>query len=245
MRMVVQYDGTDYSGWQRQANGPTVQQTLEEALAEMTGATPGVRGAGRTDAGVHALGQVAHFDTEANIPARGFRLGLNSILPRTIAVVSVEEAAPDFDSRFAAKRKLYRYQVWNAETRQPLLDRYAWHMIRPLDVARMREAAAVLVGRHDFASFRAADCERKTTVRNLYRVGILEEGPLVSIEVEGDGFLKNMVRILAGTLLYVGHGKLDAHDVAHLLVAPDRTAAGPTAPAKGLTLVRVDYEDVA
>jgi tRNA pseudouridine38-40 synthase len=241
LRMTVQYDGTDFAGWQRQANGPTIQQSLEEALAGMTGVLPGVRGAGRTDAGVHALGQVAHFDTEANIPTRGFRLGLNSVLPRTIAVAAVEEAAPDFDARFMAKQKLYRYQIWNGETRQPLTDRYAWHVVRPLEVSRMQECAARLVGKHDFAAFRAADCERKTTVRTLARLDVRTDGALVTIEVVGDGFLKNMVRILTGTLVYAGHGKLDAHDVAHLLVEPDRTRAGPTAPPKGLTLVRVDY----
>src|SRR4051812_39155991 len=156
LRMVVEYDGTDFVGWQRQANGPTVQQHLEEALSQMTSVPVTIRGAGRTDAGVHARGQVAHFDTEANIPLRGFRLGLNQLLPRAIAVVSVEEAAPDFDARFSARGKLYRYQIWNSDVRAPLRDRYVWHVVRALDTEAMQAGANVLIGRHDFAAFRAS-----------------------------------------------------------------------------------------
>jgi tRNA pseudouridine38-40 synthase len=239
--MVVEYDGTDLQGWQRQANGPTVQQHLEEAIEQMTGKKTIIRGAGRTDAGVHALGQVAHFETEASIPLRGWRLGMNAILPRAIAVKSVEEAAPDFDARFSAHGKLYRYQIWNADTRAPLRDRYVWQVVRPLDTEKMQEAAKVLLGRHDFAAFRAADCERRTTVRTVSRLDVTRASELVSVEIEADAFLKNMVRIVVGTLAAVGQQKLAPPDIERLLESKDRTRAGVTAPPQGLTLVRVDY----
>jgi tRNA pseudouridine38-40 synthase len=239
--MTVQYDGTDFVGWQRQASGPSVQAELEEVLFRMTGARPFVRGAGRTDAGVHACAQVAHFDTEASIPLIGFLRGMNSQLPRAIAVTAIEEAPPDFDARFSAHRKLYRYQIWNAEARAPLLDRYAWHFPRPLKVEPMRVAAALLVGRHDFSAFRAADCERKTTVRTVSRLTVERTGDLVIIEVEADAFLKNMVRILTGTLVAVGHERLAPEEMTTLLASRDRTRAGMTAPPRGLELVRVEY----
>jgi tRNA pseudouridine38-40 synthase len=241
LRLTVQYDGTDFVGWQRQDNGPSIQAALEDVLLGMTGTRPFVRGAGRTDAGVHALAQVAHFDTEAAIPLHGFLRGMNSQLPRSIAVTAIEEVPPDFDARFSAHRKLYRYQIWNAEARAPLLDRYTWHLLRPLDVEPMQAAAALLVGRHDFAAFRAADCERKTTVRTLSRLAVKREGALVTIEAEADAFLKNMVRILTGTLVAVGHKKRSPEEMPTLLASRDRTLAGMTAPPSGLQLVRVEY----
>jgi tRNA pseudouridine38-40 synthase len=241
-RMTVEYDGTDFAGWQRQDNAPTVQATIEDALATMTGAPTAIRGAGRTDAGVHALGQVAHFDSDANIPPHGYARGLNSILPRTIAIRDVQPAAPDFDARFSAHQKLYRYSIWTAESRSPLRDRYVWHLRRKLAVDEMQRAADALVGKHDFAAFRAADCERKTTVRTVARLAIARpENELVTVEVEADAFLKNMVRIIVGTLVEVGYGKRGADDVQRILDGRDRRAAGVTAPAQGLVLVHVDY----
>ncbi len=241
LKLGVAYDGTDFCGWQRQDNGPSVQAHIEDIIEQMTGVKTFVRGAGRTDAGVHALGQVAHFDTEAHIPLHGFLKGINSSLPRAIAITSVEEAPPGFDARFSARGKLYRYSIWNAAVRAPLLDRYAWHAYRPLDVAPMREAAEAIVGKHDFSAFRAADCERKTTTRTVTRLDVQRQGDTVTIEIEADAFLKNMVRIVAGTLAYVGWGKLTPADVGEILAAGDRTRAGQTAPALGLVLVRVDY----
>jgi tRNA pseudouridine38-40 synthase len=242
LRLLIEYDGTDFHGWQRQENAPSVQATIEDALAAMTGRPTIVRGAGRTDAGVHALGQVAHFDTDAhNIPLHGFRRGLNSVLPRTIAIRDVAEVPPDFDARFSARGKLYRYQIWNEETRSPRIDRFVWHDRRPLDVARMNEGARLLVGRHDFAAFRAADCERRTTVRNVTRLEITREGSLVTLEIEADAFLKNMVRIITGTLVEIGRGRRALDTIPALLASGDRTQAGITAPPQGLTLVRVDY----
>jgi tRNA pseudouridine38-40 synthase len=240
-KMTVEYDGTDFSGWQRQENGPSVQASIEDGLATMLGAPTLVRGAGRTDAGVHALGQVAHFDADARIPTHGYQRGLNALLPRAIAILSVVEAAPDFDARFSARGKLYRYSIWTAPTRSPLRDRYVWHLRRQLDVAAMHEAAQALVGRRDFSAFRAADCERRTTERTLSRLAVARADDLVTVEVEADAFLKNMVRIIVGTLCEVGFGKRPIADMQRILDGRDRRQAGVTAPPQGLTLVRVDY----
>ncbi len=241
LRLTIEYDGTDFSGWQRQDNAPSIQATIEDALGKMVGAPVILKGAGRTDAGVHARGQVAHFETAASIPLHGFRRGLNSTLPSSIAVVGVTEAAPDFDARFSALGKWYRYTLWNAESRSALDGRYAWHLRGELDVGAMQQAAAALIGRHDFAAFRASDCERKTTVRNLHRLDVRRLGERVTFDVEADAFLKNMVRILVGTLVDVGRARLTVADVAQLLVAPDRRRAGPTAPAHGLCMMAVRY----
>ncbi|MSP59551.1 MAG: tRNA pseudouridine(38-40) synthase TruA [Myxococcales bacterium] len=242
IRLVVEYDGTDFSGWQRQLNGPSVQEVLEAALAAMTGVPTPVRGAGRTDAGVHALGQVAAFSTASPIPLIGFLRGLNGHLPPSVAVVSADEVPEDFDPRRHARGKLYRYLIWNAEARSPLRARTAWHIIRPLDDRAMEAAALPLCGEHDFRAFRSADCERPTTVRVIRRLEVFRDGPLITIEIEATAFLRNMVRILVGTLVEAGHGKLTPDDVARILAAGDRRAAGPTAKPHGLVLVRVDYE---
>jgi tRNA pseudouridine38-40 synthase len=250
VRMTVAYDGTSYAGWQRQDGEPTIQEELEKVIQRLTGTLSRVTGAGRTDAGVHALGQTAHFETEATIPARGFRLGMNSLLPREIAVLALDDAPEDFDARFSAKRKLYRYRIWNHDTRDPIHDRFQWSYFRPLDVAAMTSAARLLEGEHDFNAFRASDCERKTSVRLLESLTVttmpisdaVGEGREIVVEARGPGFLKNMVRILVGTLVDVGRGKISISDVADILASKDRTRAGQTAPAQGLTLVRVDYE---
>lgn len=241
LRLEVEYDGTDFCGWQRQLTGPTVQATIEDALAQMIGKECRIQGAGRTDAGVHALGQVAHLDLDTKIPLRGLRLGLNSRLPTAISIRRVAEVAPDFDARRSAISKLYRYQIWNGENRAPTRDRFVWQLRRGLEVEAMRSAAQRLVGRHDFAAFRAADCERRTTVRTLRRLDVVRQGELVLVEVEAEAFLKNMVRILCGTLVELGAGKLSSADIQRILDGKDRTQAGPTAPACGLALVCVRY----
>ncbi len=244
LRLLIEYDGTAFSGWQRQgqSNLRTVQGSIEDALAKMTGETIVLRGAGRTDAGVHAEGQVASFAVAAsNIPLRGFLLGLNSKLPPDITILDVSVARDDFDARRSARGKVYRYRIWNHAVRSSLHARTAWHVRRPLDLHAMREGARMLVGRHDFRAFRAADCERLTTTRELHRVDVDRQGGLCTVEVEGTAFLKNMVRILVGTLVGVGRGEMTAATIAELLVHGDRTRAGVTAPPQGLTLVRVIY----
>ncbi len=241
LRITIEYDGTSFAGWQRQTGQRTVQGCLEDAFLALTLRPTIVRGAGRTDAGVHASGQVANVQTDSQITCAAFLRGLNAKLPFDISVTEVVDVALDFTARFSAHGKLYRYQIWNHFIRSPLHVRTTWHIRRVLDVSAMREAAAVLVGKHDYAAFRAADCERRTTIRILSKIDVSRNGPLVTIEVEGTAFLKNMVRILAGTFKGVGHGELTVPDVAALLVSGDRTRAGMTAPAHGLTLIRVMY----
>ena len=240
-RIVVEYDGTDFSGWQRQIGQRTVQATLEDAIRDMTGETVFVRGAGRTDAGVHADGQVATFDLELTIPAHGLLRGLNSILPPDLALVDVAEAAPEFDARFSARGKIYRYTVWNHFVRSPRLARTAWHVREPLDTDAIRRAAATLVGEHDFRAFRASDCDRKTTNRIVRRLDVDRQGPRMIIDIEATAFLKNMVRIVVGTLVDIGRGRIPEDAPARMLTTGDRTSGGMTAPAAGLTLLRVIY----
>jgi tRNA pseudouridine38-40 synthase len=241
LRLLIEYDGTDFAGWQRQDGQRTVQGALEEAFRGMTGETVVVRGAGRTDAGVHAAGQVANVQVEARIPAGGFLRGLNSALPPDIAVLELDDAPDDFDARRSARGKIYRYRIWNHLVRSPLHARQSWHCRAPLDLHAMREAAALLVGEHDFRGFRASDCERLSTVRILRRFELERQGAVISCEVEGTAFLKHMVRVMCGSLVGVGRGELTCATIAAVLENGDRTQAGMTAPACGLTLVRVIY----
>jgi len=242
IRLTLEYDGTGLAGWQRQDNGPTVQQHLEDTLAAMVGAPTTVIGASRTDAGVHALGQVAHFHTEATIPLHGFRLGLNSQLPPSIAVLAADEVPAEFHARFSARGKHYRYDVLNRSSPSPLQRFTSWWRPRPLDVDAMRAAAAALIGEHDFTSFRAAGCSARTTRRRITRVDVTRRGDLVTLDVEGNAFLRHMVRILTGTLVEVGEGRRPAGDLPAILAALDRTRAGQTAPPHGLTLISITYE---
>lgn len=252
-RLTVAYDGTDFAGWQRQDNGPSIQAALETALAALFGHPVACQAAGRTDAGVHASGQVVSFTSPRTLPSRAIVYGTNDHLPTTIAVMAAEAVADDFEARHSASGKLYRYQVYNGPVRSPLHARTHWHVYngRTLDLPAMQAAAATLVGRHDFAGFRAASCERKTTVRTIRRLEVFRpadrypgsgaDAAEISIEVEATAFLRNMVRILAGTLVHVGRGKMTPEQVAQLLTSRDRTKGGPTAPPQGLTLCRVDY----
>ncbi len=241
LRILIEYDGTDFHGWQRQPGLRTVQSCLQDAIRTMTGEATAIQGAGRTDAGVHAAGQVASFTLAADIPETGLLRGLNSFLPADVAILDVREAPADFDARFSARGKVYRYRIWNHLVRSPLHARASWHCRSVLDLATMREAAARLCGEHDFRAFRASDCERRTTVRVIRRLDVDRQGAVTTIDVEATAFLKNMVRILVGTLVDLGRGKIAPGAIDHMLRTGDRAAGGITAPAQGLTLLRVIY----
>ena len=242
LKLIVEYDGTDYVGWQLQPNGPSVQGRLQLALRELVGQPVEVVAAGRTDSGVHASGQVVAFDSPVQLPTKAYWMGLNSLLPEDIAVLSAEEVAPDFDPRRWARGKRYRYRVSNRRTRSPLLRRTHWEVFLPLDVAAMRAALPALLGAHDFSAFRAADCQAAHARRELTRLELAgSPGEVLTLTVEGTAFLKHMVRNLAGTLLEVGRGKHPPGWVGEVLQGRDRTRAGPTAPAHGLCLEEVFY----
>lgn len=241
LKLTVQYDGTDYHGWQAQSGLVTVQGTLSAAVARVDGGPRSLHGAGRTDAGVHALGQVAHVDVEKPLAPAVWARALNANLERDVRVVAAEAADDDFHARKSATNKVYRYRVWTADVVSPFVRRYVTHAPREHDLDAMRRAASLLVGRHDFEAFTVADRETKTSVRDLRRLDVAREGDEIVVTAEADGFLRAMVRTLAGTLLAVGDGRLTADSVAVALAERRREAAGPTAPAAGLTLVRVDY----
>lgn len=242
-RLTLEYDGTEFSGWQSQAQGErTVQATLAAALTELAGAPVRVTGAGRTDAGVHAEGQVAAATVETRLDAETLLRALNARLPRDLAVVGCDAAREDFDPRREALGKLYRYGVWNGRVASPLRRRRFHHVPGSLDVTALRLAAAPLCGRHDFASFQGAGSSVTDTVRSLRRVAVVgEAGGEIAFLLEGDGFLRHMVRNLVGSLLEVGVGRRPPGWISEVLAARDRALAGPTAPARGLTLVKVDY----
>lgn len=240
IRLIVEYDGTDYAGWQVQPNGVSIQEVLEGVLAKITGHPVRLRSSGRTDAGVHARGMVACFLTFVPHPLSAFREGANSLLPPDIAVRDAADVPVSFDPRRDASGKHYRYTIHHAVCRSPLARRTAWHLRGPLDLDAMRKAAADFVGEHDFAAFRTTGCAAQTTVRRIDSVTVSNDGEQVLIDVHGSGFLRNMVRIMAGTLVEIGSGRLPATRVAECLADP-ALRSGATAPAQGLCLMRVNY----
>ncbi|MDR0929351.1 MAG: tRNA pseudouridine(38-40) synthase TruA [Oscillospiraceae bacterium] len=243
IRLTVSYDGTAYAGWQRQLNAPSVQQSLEKALHSLTGENAPTVGASRTDAGVHALGQTVHFDTQSRIPAEKFCFALNTRLPDDIRVTDSIAVPPDFHARYSARGKTYRYQIHNSPHASALYRLQRAHVVHPLDVEKMRLAARAVLGEHDFKAFAAAGSEAKTTIRDIRRADIAQEGELIELTVSGRSFLYNMVRILAGSLIYVGLGKLPPDCLEKALSSGNRLDLGITAPAHGLTLMQVAYEE--
>lgn len=240
-KLVVEYDGTAYAGWQRQADQPTIQAAIEAALQQITQRPIAVIGAGRTDAGVHARGQVASFRSEHVLSTETLERGLNGVLPEDISVRSVEQAADDFHARYSAREKRYEYRILNSAQRSALMRDRAWHVRVHLDLGGMREAADVLVGRHDFSSFQGSPTDTENAVCDLRRLEILQDGEVVRIEALADRFLKQMVRAIVGTLVEVGQGKRSSASMKDILEARDRRVAGVTAPACGLFLMRVEY----
>jgi len=245
IRLTLEYDGSAYAGWQRQPNGLSVQELVEDALAQIYRQPVTLISSGRTDAGVHALGMVAHFTAPRELPLSACREGVNTHLPADIVVTTAAVAADDFHARYSAVGKWYRYSIWQGEVRSPLRGRRAWHLRSPLDLEAMRTAAASLVGEHDFAAFRSSGCDAKTTRREIFAMRLVEEGELLQVDVAGSGFLRNMVRVIVGTLVEIGQGKRPVDSVTELLQSGDRTAAGVTAPPQGLCLMRVYYPEDA
>jgi len=244
-KLTLAYDGTAYAGWQLQKTGTGVQEKVEQALGRLLGLSPRLHSSSRTDAGVHALGMVAHVDVPSRrvpLPAQKLAIALNAHLPPDIRVVSAVRAAPDFHARFWARGKEYRYSVWNHRFMNPLLRHQAWHVPVPLDLQAMRAAAAELSGRHDFRSFAANRSYRaEQTVRELAQCSVRRQGSLVTFTLRADGFLYKMCRGIVGTLVQVGQGKINGAAVRAILDCCDRRAAGMTAPAHGLVLWKVFY----
>jgi tRNA pseudouridine38-40 synthase len=241
-RLTLEYDGTPFVGWQVQALGASVQGRLAEAIHKFCGETVQVKGAGRTDAGVHALGQVAHVDLAREWPAETVRAAVNFHLkPDPIVMVDCAVAAPDFDARFSARARHYRYRILARSAPSALDGDRVWWVPQPLSGAAMREAAAALVGRHDFTTFRAAGCQARSPVKTLDRLDVVQAGDEIVIEASARSFLHHQVRSMVGSLKLAGEGKWNAADLAAALAARNRTACGPVAPARGLYLVRVDY----
>lgn len=241
-RLTIEYDGTAYSGWQRQINGPSVQQTLEEALCRLTGEQAHAVGSSRTDAGVHALGLCAHVDSATRIPPQKLAFALNTMLPEDIRVRESSLAPDGFHARYSACGKVYRYTFWNARHDRAAGRQYSAHVPLPMDETLMDEEAQALIGTHDFAAFAASGSVAKSTVRTIYKAQVERRGDEVTLTILGDGFLYNMVRIIAGTLMEVGAGKRASGAIAAAIDTGDRLALGQTAPAKGLMLLAALYE---
>lgn len=239
--LQIEYDGTQYAGWQVQPNGLTVQEVVEAALAQLLGQQVRIHSSGRTDAGVHAKGMMAHFQTDANLPLKAFREGVNRFLPQDVVIRSAEEKEAGFHARYAAKGKWYRYTIYQSKIRSPLYARTAWHLRNSLDIEKMQAAASDLVGKHDFQAFRSSSCVAQTTIREIFEVEIVSEGDFVYLDFRGAGFLKNMVRMLVGTLVEVGQGRRPVDDVKKLLQKHHELSSGATAPAHGLCLQKVWY----
>jgi len=241
IKLLIEYDGTNYCGWQRQPNGITIQEIMENALFKITSEKTAIIASGRTDSGVHALGQVANFKTDSRIDDTSFLKAFNSLLPKDIVVKDAATVDDNFHSRHSAKSKIYKYCILNRSYPSSFEYRYSWLIRQPLYVDAMKEAANFLIGSHDFSSFRSSTCEAKNPVRTLHRLDIEKTEDKIFLWCEADGFLKQMVRNIVGTLVYVGKGKFMPHTMQRILENKNRTSAGPTAPPQGLFLIEVRY----
>lgn len=242
IKITVEYDGTNYRGWQRQKNtSETVQEKLEEALTIINKKPVELQGASRTDAGVHALGQVANFFIDVSIPVERIPAALNRLLPEDIRCVKAESVPADFHARHDALGKKYLYRIYNQGIPSVFIRNYVYYFKKKLDPVIMQEAARCLEGTHDFSSFRAAECSARTTVRTIHSIEVIDKSPEIWVEVKGDGFLYNMVRIIIGTLIEASLGKIKIEELPEIIATKDRRLAGFTAPARGLTLVEVYY----
>ncbi len=242
LKILIEYEGTRYYGWQLQPNQVSIQEVLESKLHKITREKIRVIGSGRTDSGVHAEGQVAHFQTTSTMKLQEFLKALNSLLPSDIVVKKVEEAKPDFHAQISATRKTYRYTILNRDYPSALQGRMAHYIATPtLDVTAMRKAARCLVGSHDFKSFQGSGCTAKTTMREIYRLSVVKKDDFIRITVDGSGFLKYMVRNIVGTLIEIGWGNWPPEQMKAILKSKNRRLAGPTAPSRGLCLVKVVY----
>jgi len=245
IKIILEYDGTNYHGWQSQSGSgrATIQETLEQALKELTGEDVKTYASGRTDAGVHAMGHVANFRTESCIPSEAWAPALNHLLPDDIRVLSSEDVPEDFHARYSSTGKIYRYVILNRHAPSALHRSRAWLIDRKLNLNAMRRAAGVLIGKHDFSAFRSSACGAKTPVRKLSAVTIMKRGDFVEILLEADAFLMHMARNIVGTLVGVGLGRYTMEAVKQMLLSCDRSKAGRTAPACGLYLVKVLYRE--
>lgn len=239
--LTIAYDGTRYFGWQRQENFITVEGEVEKALSKLFNANVELRGASRTDTGVHALGQRATFEISTTIPTCRLPYAINNILPDDIRVHKAEEVSAKFHPQYDAKNKTYRYKIYNDLFKNPILNNYTWHIHNNLDMDKIKEASKHIIGKYNFSAFCASGSTTKTKVRTVYCLDIYKEENLIFIDINGDGFLYNMVRIIAGTLVYVGIGKIDPNEIPEIIESLDRTKAGKTAPPQGLTLMKINY----
>jgi len=242
IKLVIEYDGTHYLGWQIQPNGLTIQGVIQDHLKRLTGESLHLIGSGRTDAGVHALGQVAHFKTESRMDADAFQRGLNSLLPKDIVIRRAEEVQPDFHARKSVRSKVYEYRILNRTTPSAVDRQYVWYVPQKLNLEEMKKATHRLLGEHDFSAFRSTGSSARSSVRDILRADWKREKEgLLRFEIEASGFLKQMVRAIVGTLVEAGKGKVDAVEFQRILESKDRKQAGPTAPAHGLFLKEVKY----
>ena len=240
IKLTIQYNGKNYCGWQKQNNSLGIQGTIENAIKEITKEEVKIIGSGRTDAGVHALGQVANFNTNCNIPIEKIPNALNSKLPKDISIINAQEMDLEFHSRYSAKGKKYRYMIYNNPYRSPIYNNISYFVKYDLDLEKMKKEAKALIGTHDFKGFMSSGSSVVDTVRTIYDIQIFKQEDLIIIEVEGNGFLYNMVRILVGTLVDIGRGRIDINMLS-IIESKSRSMAGHTAPAHGLFLKKVDY----